>query len=182
VLNGDTPHLGAGDAENVFDLVAAGLQHEKHANIVNGGLQSLQDDPSVQAAQGRIVDIVTSKPEYGEQSYSLNDISDTFTANGPSGNWKQAAMEGNQAFWMVHSATISATNIKVTADGTISTTWHIHDDFDFVPGPTRSDEYNSWATKIHRIYNEILGAEESYPTDAYWEDTILHNDNNNRGR
>jgi hypothetical protein len=174
VLTGDTPSLRAGDAGNIVDLIVAGLQHDKHANIVNEGLQSLQDDPSVKDAQTRIINQITGKPEYEEQAFSLKDITDPngFTANGPSGDWHQAAREGNQAFWMVHSGSISATNIKVSADGTISTTWHIHDYFDFIPGPDHSEEYNSWASKVHYIYNEILGAEESYPTDTYWNETI----------
>jgi hypothetical protein len=173
VLTGDTPRLGPGDAGNVTDLVVAGLQHEGHANIVNEGLESLQNDPSVQDAQDRIVGEIVSLPEYGEQPFSINeDISDSFTADGPSGNWKQAAIEGNQAFWMVRNGTISATNTNVSADGTISTTWHIHDDFDFIPGPNRSKDYNDWATIIHFFYNDLLGGEESYPTDAYWNETI----------
>lgn len=173
VLTADTPRLGPGEAASIYDLVAAGLQHEGHANIVNEGLQSLQDDPSVQAAQDRIIGEIVSLPEYGERSFTINEgISDSFTANGPSGNWKQAALENNQAFWMVHTATLSATNTTVAADGTISTTWQIQDYFDFIPGPNHSDEYNRWASKVHYIYNDLLGAEESYPTNAYWNDTI----------
>jgi len=100
-------------------------------------------------------------------------LAKSFTANGPSGNWKEAAITLNQAFWMVHSATIYATNTKVSADGTVSTTWHIHDKFDFIPGPDHTDEYNKWASRVHHIYNDILGAKESYPTDAKWHQTIL---------
>jgi hypothetical protein len=172
VLTGDTPRVGPGDAASVVDLVIDGLQHEKHANIVGEGLQSLQDDPSVKAAQERLVDLITNKPEYREQAYTNEDISDQFTANGPSGNLKQAAIEGNQAFWMVHTAPISATSINVAADGTISTTWHIQDDFDFIPGPNHTEEYNKSASNVHFIYNELLGAEESFPTDAYWNEII----------
>ena len=172
VLTADIPRLGAGDAGNVTDLVIAGLQHEEHSNIVNEGLQSLQDDQSVTDAKSRIVDRITNVPEYGKQAYSHGDVFDQFTANGPSGNWKQAAIEGNQAFWMVHTGTISATNTKVSADGTISITWHIHDYFDFIPGPDHTQEYNYWASKVHYIYNNLLGAEESYPTDAYWNEIL----------
>jgi hypothetical protein len=73
---------------------------------------------------------------------------------------------------MVHTGSISATNIKVSADGTISTTWHIHDDFDFIPGLNHSDVYNNLAKPVHSIYNDKLHAEESYPTDAHWNQTI----------
>jgi hypothetical protein len=45
--------LGQGVAGNITDLVIAGLQHEGHANIVDEGLESLQNDPSVQDAQDR---------------------------------------------------------------------------------------------------------------------------------
>jgi hypothetical protein len=174
VLTGDTSHSRAGDAENFFDLLAAGLQHDTHANIVGAGLKSLQDDPSVQAAQDRIVNTIRNYPDYGEQSFSIpNDIPDKFTANGPSGNWKQAAETLNPAFWMVHTGEISATNIIVSGDGTISTTWHIHDHFDFIPGTDHTEEYNKWASIIHPIYNGLFHAEESYPTDAYWKQIIL---------
>jgi RHS repeat-associated protein len=172
VLTGDIPHSGAGDAANVKDLVTAGLQHDEHANIVGEGLQSLQDDPSVKAAQSELVGRITNVPEYRKQAYSNVDVSDSFKADGPSGNWKQAAWEGNQAFWMVRHGDISATNIKVSADGTINTTWHIHDNFNFIPGPDRSKDYNKYATIVHFIYNDVLRAEESFPTDAYWNETI----------
>ena len=52
ILTGDTPKSGAGDADRVIDLVFDGLLHDEHANIVGDGLQSLQDDPSVQDARG----------------------------------------------------------------------------------------------------------------------------------
>jgi len=86
-----------GNAENVEDLVHLGIEQANHANITGEGLQSLQSDPSVQAAQGRIVDQIRSEPGYGEQPFSLNgDFGRTsFTANGDSGNWRQAAVEGN---------------------------------------------------------------------------------------
>jgi RHS repeat-associated protein len=175
MLAGDTTHSRAGDAENFYDLIGAGLSHDKHANIVGAGLESLQDDPSVQAAQKRIVNRITSNIEYEEQAFSLKVITDPngFTANGPSGNWKQAAVTLNPAFWMVHTGQISATNIKVSADGTILTTWHIHDAFDFIPGPDHTEEYNKLASIIHPIYNGFFHAEETYPTDAYWKQTIL---------
>lgn len=173
LTTGDAPKRGPGEAASVSDLVIAGLQHEKQANIVNEGLQSLLDDPSVKDAQDRIVDRIASAPEYGEQPFSINeDISDSFTADGPNGNWKEAAVTGNQAFWMVRNGTLSATNTKVSADGTISTTWHINDNFDFIPGPDRSEDYNYWASKVHYIYNELLGAEETFPADAYWKEII----------
>lgn len=129
-------------------------------------------DPSVKDAQGRVIDFITDNPNYGKHDYSHSDVTDQFTANGPSRNWKEAAITGNQAFWMVHTGTITATNIQVSADGSITTTWHIHDYFDFIPGPNHSDEYNYWATKVHYVYNNLLGAEETYPTDAYWNATI----------
>ncbi len=175
VLSADTPSLGPGDAAYVGDLVVAGIQHEGHANIVGAGLQSLQDDPSVQSAQDEIVTLITNQPGYGEQAFTVSDgnqiLTQPFTAEGPSGNWIQAAIEGNQAFWMVRNGDISATNTTVSADGTISTTWHIHDDFDFIPGPNRSKEYNFFAAIIHFPYHDLLGA-ESFPTDAYWNEII----------
>jgi hypothetical protein len=181
MLTGDTARITPpptdGNASNIGDLVQLGLDHTAHANITGKGLQSLQDDPSVQSAQNTIVALIKNKPGYGEQAFTIPDgnklLAKTFTANGPSGNWKQAAITGNQAFWMVHSATLYATNTKVSEDGTISTTWHIRDKFDFIPGTDHTEEYNKWASRVHHIYNDILGAEESYPTDAKWHQTIL---------
>jgi hypothetical protein len=173
VLSGDTPRTGPDDAENFFDLLAAGLQHDKQANIVGAGLKSLQDDPSVQAAQGKIVNYIKTDPNYGNQSFSPQNVpSKQFTADGPSGDWNQAATTGNPAFWMVHTGEISATNTNVSGNGTISTTWHIQDQFDFIPGPDHSDTYNKWASIIHPIYNGLLHAEETFPTDAYWKQVI----------
>jgi RHS repeat-associated protein len=172
LLSGDTPSLGPGDAGYVADLLVAGVQHEEHANIVNEGLESLQNDPSVQAAQDRIVERIASNPEYREQAFSINeDISDSFTAEGPSGNWIQAAIEGNQAFFMVRNGDISATNVKVSADGTIDLTWHTDDKFDFIPGPNRSKDYNFFASIWAPFYHGLLRA-ESVQTEANWNEII----------
>jgi hypothetical protein len=113
-----------------------------------------------------------SLSEYGERPFSINqDISDSFTADGPNGNWKEAAVTNNQAFWMVRNGTISATNTTVSVDGTISTTWHVHDEFNFDPGPDRSKDYNYWVTLYHYFYADPLGI-ETVVTDAYWNETI----------
>jgi hypothetical protein len=164
----------SGDASNFGQLMAIGIVHRQHANIVCEGLQSLQDDPSVKDAQGKAVDFITNNSDYRKKAYSYKDDISTgqFTANGPSRNFKQAAKEGNPAFWMVHTGELSATNTKVSADGTITTTCHIHDKFDFIPGPEHNQFYNFCATIIHPIYNGLLGAKESYPTDAYWNEII----------
>jgi hypothetical protein len=149
-----------------------GYEHADHANITGEGLQSLKDDPSVQAAQGRIVDKITGKSEYGEQDFSLKDISDKFTANGSTGKWYQAAWEGNQAFFMVHTGSLSATNIRVSADGTISTTWVVTDKFDYIPNAEKGFWYNFFAVPTYFFYNIVGDAEEQYPTNAYWDETI----------
>ena len=178
ILSGDmarpTPAPADANASTVLELLQLGFDHAEHANIVGEGLQSLQDDPSVKASQKDIVGVITSNKKYREQSFSSKEIADPdgFTANGPTGNWVRAAGDLNPAFWMVHSGSISGTNIKVSADGTISVTWHIDDAFDFIPGPDHSKAYNAWASVVHLLYNDILGAEESYPTEAEWHETI----------
>jgi hypothetical protein len=53
----------------------------------------LQDDRSVQAAQDRLIDLINDDPRYGQEAYNVpdsNDLSSAFTANGSSGDWKQA--------------------------------------------------------------------------------------------
>ncbi|NPV85710.1 MAG: RHS repeat-associated core domain-containing protein, partial [Anaerolineae bacterium] len=170
-----TPSAPAnGDASNLLGLLLLGYEHAGHANIVGEGLQSLQDDPSVQAAQGRIVDQIHDDQSYGHEAYSMPDISENFTANGPGRKWWLAALEGNQAFFMVHTGTLSATNTTVAADGTISTTWIISDNFDYLPDFKNHgfDEYNFFAVLIYPVYNVLLGAAEQYPTSASWQETI----------
>jgi hypothetical protein len=160
------------NASDFGELLLAGYEHADHANITGEGLQSLQDDPSLQAAQERIVARITSEPGYGEQAYDLEDISDSFTANGPSGDWYQAASEGNPAFWMVHSGTLSATDINVSADGTISLKWVITDIFDYKPEMDRGfSSYNIFAVLIYPYYYIVADAED-VPTDAEWDEKI----------
>ena len=89
------------NASNLGGLLLAGYEHADHANITGEGLQSLQDDPSVQAAQERIVDRITSKPYYGEQAFTHKDISDQFTPNGLVELVSKLQREGNSAFWML---------------------------------------------------------------------------------
>nr|MDQ3004853.1 DNRLRE domain-containing protein [Chloroflexota bacterium] len=183
VLTGDAPHLKAGDAGNIIDLLVAGVQHDKHANIVNEGLQSLQDDPDVKDAQKQIVNAIKNDPRYKEQSFFIRSSDPIpFTAEGPSGNWKQAFWEVNQAFFMVRNAKISATNVKVSADGTIDLTWHTDDKFDFIPGPKRSKDYNKFASIWYPIYHGLLRA-ESFQTEANWNQIIPpSNSSNSCGR
>ena len=160
----------------LLDLLLLGYEHADHANITGEGLQSLQDDPSVQAAQDRLVDLINDDPRYGLEAYNVptsEDLSSTFTANGLSRDWKQAALENNQAFFMVHTGILSATNTTVTADGTISTTWKVSDNFDYLPDfEGHGFDYNFFAVLNYFGYNIVLGAENQYPTNAYWQDTI----------
>jgi hypothetical protein len=171
-------------ASNLSDLLVLGIEHADHATIVGDGLQSLQEDPSVKGAQKSIVNQIKSNPEYGNQPFVINGDykSSTFTANGPSGNFLQAAGEGNPAFWMVHTGSISATDTKVSADGTISTTWKVDDHFDYIPDwtgridelktdPVRYFAYNGFAQLIAPLYHGILNA-DPYQTNAYWDETI----------
>jgi hypothetical protein len=85
----------------------------------------------------------------------------------------QAALENNQAFFMVHTGTLSATNTTVSADGTISTTWNISDKFDYKPDfKNKGFWYNFYAVINYTGYNIVLGSEEELQTDASWQDTI----------
>jgi RHS repeat-associated protein len=163
------------NASSLRDLINLGYEHAEHANIVGEGLQSLQDDPDVQDVQRRIVTHITDKPKYGEQPYSLKNIQDPdgFHANGPSRNWFIAGATGNQGFYMVHTGNISATNIKVSADGTISTTWVINDDFDYIPDfEGHGFAYNAVAILNYPFYYTMLGSKKQYPVTAKWNEII----------
>ncbi|HMN15759.1 MAG TPA: hypothetical protein PKD55_25870, partial [Bellilinea sp.] len=166
------------NVSNLMDLLLAGYERADHATITGAGLQSLQDDPSFQAAQQRAFDRITNKPEYQVQDYPHEDIFGFFTANGPGRNWYQGARDGNLAFWMVHTGTLSATNIQVSADGTIEITWVVTDQFDYLPDWGNSGRrdglsywaYNSYASVIHPLYNGVLGARQ-VPISASWNET-----------
>lgn len=166
-------------ASTISDLVSLGYEHAKHANIIGEGLNDLQNDPSVQYAQDRVIEKIKSDSRYGHEAYTLpdsKDLSSSFNAVGSSGNWKQAALENNQAFWMVHNGALSATNTSVADDGTISTTWEINDSFDFIPNFQKRDlEYNLFAVPTYFIYNVIFGAKEKFPITAQWKEVISPN-------
>jgi RHS repeat-associated protein len=160
------------NASTAQELLYLGYEHAEHANITGDALQSIQDDRSVQAAQQKVIESIAGNSKYGEEPFFIQKSDPKeFTANGPTGNWVQALVDGNQAFWTVHSSSITATNTTVSADGTISATWHIQDDFDFIPGPNHALPYNIWASLVHPIYNGIFAAKESFPIDVYWNQT-----------
>ena len=177
---GRTPRKFTADvnASNLMDLLLAGYERADHATITGAGLQSLQDDPSFQAAQQRAFDRITNKPEYQVQDYPHEDIFGFFTANGPGRNWYQGARDGNLAFWMVHTGTLSATNIQVSADGAIGITWVVTDQFDYQPDWGNSGQrdglsywaYNCYASVIHPLYHGVLGARQ-VPISASWNET-----------
>jgi hypothetical protein len=170
-------------ASNFGDLLKLGIDHVPSAIIVGEGLQNLQNDPSVKGAQRDIIKDIRSDPRYGKQSFNFSvSEPEDFTANGPDGNWLTGARTGNPSFWMVHTANLFATYTKVTADGTISTTWKVEDQFDYIPDwegrveglktdPVRYFAYNGFAQLIAPIYHGLLQA-TPYRTYAYWDDTI----------
>ena len=162
-----------GNASNLWDAVYLGYEHAEHANIVGEGLQSLQEDKSLQAAQDKIIEDIIDESFYRQEAYIPEDKFERFTANGSSGNWEQAAKEFNQAFWMVHTAIVSTTDTRVAADGTITTTWVVSDDFDYLPDfRNKGLEYNFFAVLISFGYNVVLGAKTQYPTTATWTEVI----------
>jgi hypothetical protein len=73
---------------------------------------------------------------------------------------------------MVHSGTLSATDINVSADGTISLKWVITDIFDYKPEMDRGfSSYNIFAVLIYPYYYIVADAED-VPTDAEWDEKI----------
>lgn len=82
---------------------------------------------------------------------------------------------------MAHTGTVSATDIEVSANGTIDTTWVISDNFDYIPDWRNQGNrdgfsywaYNSFATIIYPIYNGVLGAKKQVPVNAKWDETRL---------
>jgi hypothetical protein len=161
-----------------------GVEHADHANITGAGFQSLENDPSVQSVQAKIVAQISSEPSYGQKPYTIPDdqLYKNFTAGDVNGSWVQGALTGNPSFYMVHSGTLYATNIKVSADGTISTTWEVRDNFDYLPAwgdhKTRPNILNYLAYNmtaqfiVDPIYYGLLHAEPQLPTTAQWNQTI----------
>jgi hypothetical protein len=166
------------NVSNLMDLLLAGYERADHATITGAGLQSLQNDPSFQAAQQRAVDRIMKKFENQEQDIQQIKISSSFTANGPGGNWYQGARDGNPAFWMVHTGILSAANIQVSANRAIEITWVVTDQFDYQPDWGNSGRrdglsywaYNCYASVIHPLYHGVLGARQ-VPISASWNET-----------
>lgn len=183
VLTADTPQISTpptadGNASNLGDLLQLGIEHASSANIVGRGLEDLQSDPHVKGAQDDIIADVRSDPQYQKQPFEI-PISEPegFTANDPDGNWVTGAVTGNPSFWMVHTANLYATNTHVSADGTISTTWKVEDQFDYLPAwgdhfRTGASywAYNGFAQLIAPTYHGLLQA-EPLSTIACWNQT-----------
>ena len=189
-LTGDTPLpetapvQQGGNASNLWELMEFGLKHYTNANIIGEGLESLKDDPSVQSAQDRLIETIKRYPNYGDQAFSISDnnsLHTSFTAGDVNGKWYLGAITGNSSFYMVHTAELDATNVSVSANGTISTTWEVVDNFDYLPAwddhETRPKlanylSYNLYATVVGGIYHGLLGAEQDLSTNAYWNEVI----------
>jgi RHS repeat-associated protein len=166
---------------HVVGLIFLGIIHAPSATVVGEGLQSLREDPSLKAAKDRLITKIREKPQYGKTAYTYDKIESTnFTANGPDKQWTSGFKNGNQAFFMVHTGTLSATNVQVYADGTISARWIIEDQFDYLPdwvgriddlfeNPGSYFAYNVGAELVSSIYHDRLGA-DPYPTNAYWNE------------
>ncbi len=161
-----------GNASNVTELAYLGYEHAEYANIVGEAKQSLQNDPSVITAHDEIIDQIRENKEFTKEEYFLPDISRDFNAEGPSGNWAKATIEGNQAFMTVRHGTFEAQNIRVFRDGTITATMKITDNFNFIPGRNRSFWYNLYSVPTYFAYNIILGAEDDLPVETQWKEII----------
>ena len=177
----ETAHPIGDNASNIWELMHLGVEHADHANITGAGLQSLENDPSVKGEEDNITALIQSDPKYRNQAYTVPDdeYSKLFTANGPSKNFFTGLLTGNEAFLMVHGATLSNTNTKVSADGTISITWKVDDNFDYLPEWNNHNRsgYHYWAYNIGAaiaspIYYGLLGAEPTLPDNASWNQTI----------
>jgi RHS repeat-associated protein len=175
-------------ASNLKDLLGIGIVNKGapvSTRIIGEGLQSLQDDPNVKETQEFLKGKIKSDPRYQKEEFDLEVVKtdDSIHANGPSKKWYIAFIQGNQAFFMVHTAEMSAINTHVDADGTIHTTFCIEDQFDYYPAwIERKDEinpkkildylaYNITASIIAPMYHGLLGA-DSFPTNAIWGETI----------
>jgi RHS repeat-associated protein len=168
------------NASNLGDLLGMGLQHADHANIVGEGLQRLQNDPHLKGVQDIIIGQIRNYPEYGNQSFNLTmQGPENFTADGGDNWFLDGFLSGDASsgFWTVHTGQISSTNVDVSADGTISTTWKVEDQFDYLPAWDDHSRphylvYNIAAQVIAPIYHGLLNA-DPFPTNAYWN-SIYH--------
>jgi hypothetical protein len=169
------------NASNIWELMHLGVEHADHANITGAGLQSLENDQSVQSAEDKLVADIRSNPNYGKQAFSIDSGNKMFTAGDINGSWVLGALTGNPSFYMVHTAILYDTNTRVSANGTISTTWEVRDNFDYIPAwgdhTTRPNllnylAYNIGATLVSPIYYGLLGAKPQIPTTANWDQTI----------
>jgi hypothetical protein len=169
-------------ASNIWELMKQGVNQADHVKITGEGLQSLKDDPSVQGAESNIVADIINTSKYGAQAYTVPDYEyhDDFTANGPSGNFAIGLATQNPAFLMVHSGTLYATHTTVSADGAISITWKVEDQFDYIPdweNQNNRSGYHYWAYNIGAmlsdpIYYGRLHAKSQFPTTTQWRQTI----------
>jgi RHS repeat-associated protein len=175
------------NASNIWELVKLGVEQADHAYITGDGLKNLEDDPSVQAKENKIADDITGDPRYGKQAFSIQgDYTDpkepSFTADGPSRNFAIGFLTGNQGFLMVHSATLYATDTQVSENGTISTTWKVEDQFDYLPDWQNHARPHYWEYNLTAqfvvapIYYGWLNAKAQVPDTAEWHQTIPSHD------
>jgi len=166
------------NATGFWELAARGVLQANAANIVGQGLAQLKRDPAVTSFQNETLDKIMSNSQYGQNAFTPNDKSDSVYV-GDHGNTIVNLFDENN--WMVHAGTMTATNMNVSKDGKITTTWQISDNFDF-----RSDwsdhttrtglaywKYNISAALFGDfLYHGIFGATDDLSTTATWYTTL----------
>jgi hypothetical protein len=172
------------NASSFGDLVRLGMEHAQHVNITGGALTSLESDHGVQVEQGKILNEIQSFPNYGKKTFSVGELAPPDPTEGiqagDHGGMLQGIFSGDQNFWNVKAAYLYSSKSYVSADGTITTTWQLHDSFDFEPdwsGNTRQGwnywQYNIWGTVGGwGLYNGILNGAHHMDDTATWTTTV----------
>jgi RHS repeat-associated protein len=166
------------NATDFWGLALRGILHFPDAKIIGQGLESIKQDPDIISKQEKMIQEMAANPEYGQDAYTPKHIEPEQIDLGEHGSLSKNVFDQN--FWMVHLAMLSATNAKVSADGTITTTWKVTDSFDFEPDwsdtTTRSRwsywKYNLLATAFGTVlYHGLLNGEPKFPDTATWTTT-----------
>jgi hypothetical protein len=73
----------------------------------------------------------------------------------------------NELTWATRHATVTA-DVQVSKQGEIHIEYHLQDELDLEPSPTRSSAYNTITRILGKVYHDILGGNNQMRVEAHW--------------